>query len=84
MDTLNYTLGTEEIAKKLGYHVQYVRFLAASSKIPALKRGRKWLFNEQEVLEFFKSQTPELKTPTPQKEHNNDRRKDDNGADLLR
>lgn len=81
METIQYTLDSADIAKKLGYHVQYVRFLAAGGKIPALKRGRKWLFNEQEVLEFFKSQTPQLNT---QKEHNNGRRKDDNGADLLR
>lgn len=59
MSLLDYShlLTTEEIAKKLGYHPQYVRSLAAQGKIPAIKRFRKWLFDEAKVAEFFKSQT---------------------------
>lgn len=56
----NYTLTTFQIAKMLGYHVQYVRFLASEGQIPALKRGREWKFNEQEVLAHFKKQTDKV------------------------
>jgi excisionase family DNA binding protein len=77
-----YTLDSDGIAKKLGYHVQYVRFLAAANKIPALKRGRKWLFDESEVLAFFAKQTNDA-----HKENNHGRRKEDRsteGSDILR
>jgi len=52
-----YNLTTFQIAEKLGYHPQYVRALALSGKIPALKRGRAWLFSEAEVLKHFKLET---------------------------
>jgi len=57
MELDRYSTDTLGIARKLGYHVQYVRLLASSGKIPAMKRGRKWLFDEAEVLAFFKKQT---------------------------
>lgn len=50
-----YTLTVSDIARKLQYHPQYVRFLASQNKLPALKRGRMWLFNETEVLNFLRS-----------------------------
>lgn len=53
-----YTLTASEIAKKLHYHPQYVRFLASQGKLPALKRGRMWLFNEIEVFKFLKAGSP--------------------------
>ncbi len=57
MNLGDYTLDTKDIAKKLGYHVQYVRFLCEKKRLPAIKRGREWRFNEAEVLAFLKAQT---------------------------
>ena len=77
MDSPQYTLDSKELAKKYGYHVNYVRFLAAGGKIPALKRGRKWLFCEAEVLAYFKTQTNDVLKGT------NDGRREGDGADTL-
>jgi excisionase family DNA binding protein len=41
------------IAEKLGYNLQYVNQLAKAGKIPALKRGRIWLFDESAVEKHF-------------------------------
>ena len=57
MGLSDYTLTAEQIAKKLGYNAQYVRFLTAAGKLPAIKRGRAWRYNEAEVLAFFKRET---------------------------
>lgn len=57
MNLADYSLDTKSIAHKLGFHVQYVRFLAIRGKLPALKRGRHWRFNEAEVLAYLKKQT---------------------------
>jgi len=51
-----YTLTVNDISRKLKYHPQYVRFLASQGKLPALKRGRMWLFNESEVFNFLRNQ----------------------------
>ena len=37
------------IAEKLGYNLQYLNQLAKAGKIPAMKRGRIWIFDEQAV-----------------------------------
>lgn len=58
MQLTDYNLDTKDIAEKLGYHVQYVRFLCEQKKLPAVKRGREWRFNEAEVLAYLKKQTP--------------------------
>lgn len=57
MKLSDYTMTTEDLANKLGYHVQYVRALALKGKLPALKRGRAWLFSEAEVMEHLQKQT---------------------------
>ena len=54
---MNYTLTTEDVAEALGYHVQYVRFLASEGKIPAVKRGRAWRFSKAEIEAWLKKQT---------------------------
>ena len=73
-----YTLNTVSAAKKLGYNVQYVRFLASQGKLPALKRGRQWIFSEAEILNFLKSETNNVLEG-----NNRGRRKDDEGNSLL-
>ena len=55
-DLSRYNLTTEQLAGKLGYHPQHVRLLASKGKLPAIKRGRAWRFNEEEVLNFLKQQ----------------------------
>ena len=53
----DYNLRIPDVAKLLGYHEQYVRFMAAQGKLPGIKRGRIWLFNESEIFEKFKTDT---------------------------
>jgi len=53
----DYNLRVPDVARLLGYHEQYVRFLAVHGKLPAIKRGRLWLFSETEILEKFKRDT---------------------------
>lgn len=53
----DYNLRVPDVARLLGYHEQYVRFLAVHDKIPAIKRGRLWLFSESEIMEKFKRNT---------------------------
>lgn len=55
----DYNFDTYQIAKVLGYHPQYVRFLASSGKIPCIKRGRAWMFSETEILNYLKLKTEE-------------------------
>lgn len=50
-------LTTAELAAKLRYHPVYVRHLAATGKLPAVKRGRAWLFDEVEVLRYLHVET---------------------------
>lgn len=53
----DYNLRVPDVARLLGYHEQYVRFLAVHGRLPAIKRGRLWLFSETEILEKFKRDT---------------------------
>ncbi len=73
----DYNLRIPDVAKLLGYHEQYVRFMAAQGKLPGIKRGRIWLFNESEIFEKFKTDTKKF----------HDRRKnvanEDGASDLL-
>ena len=52
-----YTLSVFEAAKLLGYHPQTIRDKAALGQIPGIKRGRKWIFSEAELLDFLKEAT---------------------------
>ena len=79
----SYTLTVEDIAEKLGYSTQRVRTLAATGKIPALKRVRMWLFNEAEVLAAL----TELNPKSVADNNANNRRATDgdhSASDLLR
>ncbi len=77
-----YNLTAEELALKLGYTVQYVRQLAASGKIPGVKRIRQWMFNEEEVFEVLKSQTEQHVNEN--QGSTNDDGQSTKGGDLLR
>jgi excisionase family DNA binding protein len=46
-------ISTPKMAEKLGYNAQYLSKLALAGKIPAVKRGRVWLFDEDKVQEFL-------------------------------
>lgn len=52
-----YTMSVRDLSKKLGYNEQYVRTLANSGKIPAVKRIRAWRFDPQEIEAFLRAQT---------------------------
>jgi excisionase family DNA binding protein len=56
----HYNLRVPEVAKMLGYHEQYVRHLASIGSLPAIKRGRLWLFSEEEILEKYENETKAL------------------------
>jgi len=76
-----YNLNSVELAQKLGYHPQYVRYLASMGRLPAIKRGRMWMFCEDEVFEFFRSKT----TPLVKGSKTHDAGRDSSeGSDLLR
>ena len=47
----NPTLTVKGLAIKLGYTEYWIREMARSGKIPAIKRGSMWLFDEQAVKE---------------------------------
>lgn len=78
---LNNLVTSDVMAAKLGYHVQYLRDLARLEKIPAVKRGRAWLFDEVEVAKFLETQTKAAKKEL--KENQYGRRATDEGSDLL-
>lgn len=45
------TLTVKGLAKVLGYTEYWIRELAREGKIPAHRRGRMWLFDEERVKE---------------------------------
>jgi hypothetical protein len=47
----DYNLTVEDLARKLGYTTQRIRTLSQEGKLPALKRFRRWMFCEAEVIE---------------------------------
>ena len=61
-DLSRYSWGVNEVAKKLGYHPQYVRFITQQGKLPALKRIRKWMFDPQEIEQFLLDKTHEAQS----------------------
>lgn len=53
----DYKLRVPDVARLLGYHEQYVRFLATHGRLPAIKRGRLWLFSEAEIFDRLQKET---------------------------
>lgn len=53
----NYNTTINELALKLHYHPNYLRHLAAMGKIPAIKRCRMWMFDENEVFKYLQAET---------------------------
>lgn len=49
-----YSLTTTQVAKKLEYSKRRIQELACNGDLPAIKVSRLWLFNENEVREYFK------------------------------
>ena len=45
------TLTVKGLAVKLKYSEYWIRELARTGKIPAVRRGRRWLFDEEKVRE---------------------------------
>ena len=45
----DYPLKVGDVAKLIGYHPQYVRFLAKQGKIPCVKIAGRWRFSESEL-----------------------------------
>lgn len=56
-ELFEYTMTCEDVAKRLGYHVQYVRALAKAGTIPAIKRIRAWRFSEKELYKWLREKT---------------------------
>ena len=89
MTLTDYNLSVEDLSRMLGYTPQRVRALAASGKLPALKRFRQWMFCEKEVFESIKQMSVQPvaasdKTELGDNDRNNGRRSTDNPAsDLL-
>ena len=73
--TKRYTLTAEKVAEIFQYHIQYVRILARTQKLPAIKRRRQWLFCEEEILEYFKENIEER--------HGRNERNADKASDLF-
>jgi len=44
-----HTLDVDGLAKETGYCTQYIRRMAQRSLIPAIKKGRRWYFNAEDV-----------------------------------
>lgn len=63
-DIRDYQWTTDDIHKYLGYNRQYIRVLAKSGKLPAIKRFRQWMFCKEEVEAFFQGQQGQEKQVT--------------------
>lgn len=57
--TEDYTLDTSEAASLLNYHPQYVRILARTGKLPAVKVLGSWRFCRQQILDGLREGTRE-------------------------
>lgn len=49
------TLNIEQAAEFLGAHKETIRRLVASKEIPGVKIGKKWIFIEQDLVEYMRS-----------------------------
>ena len=54
-----YSMSTLDVARALGYNVQYVRWMAQNGKLPALKRIHKWIFDPKEIEQWLRDKTTE-------------------------
>lgn len=68
----SYNLTVDQVAVKLGYTAQRVRALAKDGKLPALKRFRKWMFCEAEIIQNLRQQSPVAITPKSVIKRDND------------
>lgn len=46
-------IGSKDAAEKLQYNVNYLNQLAKAGKIPAVKRGRVWMFDMDVVQKYL-------------------------------
>lgn len=51
--TKDYTLNSEDAQRISGYNLVYLRHLASTGRVPAVKRFRKWWFCEAELREHL-------------------------------
>lgn len=60
------TLNLQQAADFLKIHPDTLRHRAAQGKIPAYKPGRAWVFDEEDLIEYIKSQKhcPSIKGQT--------------------
>ena len=49
----DYPLRVSDVAEMLGFHIQYVRFLAKKGRIPGVKVCGSWRFSESELKEHL-------------------------------
>lgn len=52
--TKDYTLDSVDAQRISGYNLVYLRHLASTGKLPAVKRFRRWWFCEAELREVLK------------------------------
>lgn len=52
MDTQKY-ITPEDVAKILGVSADNIRNMALTNKIPAIKLGKLWRFNEAKILRYI-------------------------------
>lgn len=50
------TLNILEAAKLLGVHKETIRRMASSGQLPGVKIGRSWIFIEQDLVMYIRSQ----------------------------
>ena len=58
--TEDYQLNTTDAADLLGKHIQYVRILARTGKIPAVRSCGRWMFCRQQILDQLRQDTTEV------------------------
>ena len=56
------TLNIIQAAQFLGAHKETVRRLVASRQIPGVKIGKRWIFIEQDLVEYVRSKYPDAVT----------------------
>lgn len=66
---IEYKSTVQDIADLLGYHPQYVRILARKGSLPAMKRGRKWIFCKEELLDRVRDDTKTAVEENPEERH---------------
>ena len=46
-------ISSDKMSEMLGYNRHYLNQLACAGKIPAVKRGREWLFDAEKVQKYL-------------------------------